>query len=573
MKITRSFKTFSLFSALIALTACGGGGSSDTPPPLTQAPTLEKSSVFPQLAHIVTMGQSLGAGAESFPILSTRDTGYGNLQFSRGRVTWREQEPVYCGAPELRPAADFAFVPLIGGDIYSQSGESISNGMADHLKSAIGAVDTRFLVSYAGQGARRLRELDKRHAYASDARTTRRTAGGHYITSIDDVRRGKSEADKKGWSYGVPAITWMQGEAENDYRSEDWTAPLSRVALMDTYANDLINLKNDWNEDILAITGQKNRIPLFTYQTYGALTGQAQLVASDRDPEIIVTTPTYYTSSSLNSANGYNPTVWGNWIHIDGDSERLIGEQFAKVMHRVLVDKETWLPLRPIRSWSDQQGDTVYVQYHVPRPPLVLDTDFLPAVAGAGFVVNGGPAVTSASVVTPDTVALKLAAPLSGSGSYHIQYAADSRSTQLLALPEAILAVRAGAKWENGQESFEVVFAGDLRALIQPAMRAGVIYLQSKSEDGSQAQGVIRTISLDNQGNTVLKGAVGDLTGGVSFKAGQTATLNSIFFMGNLRDSDPAKSLNRFMTGPRTGQPYPLWNWSVAFQDLPVARK
>lgn len=559
-------------STIALLSACGGGGGGDAPQ--VQAPVVVASpgspDRLPQLAQIVHMGQSLGQGAEAFPVITVADTGLGNLQFARGVVTWREHETAYCRAPQTRPDSDFALTAIAGGDAASGSGETIASGLADGFKSRLPGVDTRFLVTYAGQGGRRLRDLDKRHADASDPRSARPTAGGHYLTSIDDVRRARTQATGRGWSHRVVALTWMQGEAENDYKVNDWTAPLPYAQLIDTYATDLINLKNDWNADIGAITGQSGRIPMFVYQTYGAVTGQAQLLATDRDPDIMMVAPTYMMATSLDSAQPHPGAPWGSWIHLAADGERWLGEQFAKVMHRTLVEKKPWQPLRPLSAWKSGDGLTVFVRYAVPAPPLVLDTQFLPAVDGFGFALAGGPAIASAAVVAPDVLALTLAQPLASDVTATLQYAADERASKVLDMPVPVKTVRAAPAWANGQASFEVVYAGDWRTHLAATVRAGAFYLMNDQGQHGAAKAVIRAVDLDADGNTVLRGETRELAGGVPFAAGQATRLHLPRFVGNVRDSDASASLYRFAHGPRKGEPYPLWNWSVAYRDLPI---
>ena len=102
-----------------------------------------------------------------------------------------------------------------------------------------------------------------------------------------------------------------------------------------------------------------------------------------------------------------------------------MGAQFAKVIKRVLVDGEKWQPLRPLKAWTGADRKTVYVQYHVPRKPIVVDRSFLPETPGAGLFIRGGPAVLSTTVHSSDTLALRLAYALSAAGSFALEYASE----------------------------------------------------------------------------------------------------------------------------------------------------
>lgn len=56
-------------------------------------------------------------------------------------------------------------------------------------------------------------------------------------------------------------------------------------------------------------------------------------------------------------------------------------------------------------------------------------------------------------------------------------------------------------------------------------------------------------------------------------KKGQSCYLTRRFEYGNLRDSGAEESTFRFKDptyGNRYGQKYPLFNWSVVFQDLVI---
>lgn len=554
--IHKSSLILAVVGSISMVSACDGGN------------TAMRGYEFPNLSHIIHMGQSLGSGDDAFPLVTTADTGYGNFQFSRGVHTWREQDTSFGQSPWLRPDSDFNLIAITAGEAATSTGETIASGLVDTLKASINKADTRFLFSFSGIGSKRLRDLDKDHDDTTDARSGRQTPGGFYKTSIDDVKRAKAQADLRKWSYEVTAITWMQGEKNNDRRLSDWTMPLDRQSFLTAYANDLITLKNEWNDDIKAITGQSKRIPMFTYQTWGAISGQSQLYASDIDSEIFVVSPTYYMYSAENSVNPLNG-LWGNWIHLSGDSERWLGAQFAKVIKRVLVEGEKWRPLRPIKSWASTDRKTVYVKYYVPRKPIVIDNDFLPATPGAGLFIRGGPSVVSASVYAPDTIALALASPLSA-GLHYIEYASEHGNSIALTLSTQILNVRSGTVWPNGQSSFEVVYKGDITPQLQVILSRGTFYLANDPNDPNYTTGTIRSVYIDSDGNTVLKGESRELRNGVPFQAGQSTNLLLTFPFGNIRDSDSEASIYKFVSGPRVGQSYPLWNWSVGFESFQI---
>ena len=84
----------------------------------------------------------------------------------------------------------------------------------------------------------------------------------------------------------------------------------------------------------------------------------------------------------------------------------------------------------------------------------------------------------------------------------------------------------------------------------------------------------VRAVREEN-GVSVLRFEARELRNGVRFEVGQAVMTQRAFSYGNVRDSDPAKSVYAFgdaSYGARAGHPYPLWNWCVLFSDLEVAR-
>jgi hypothetical protein len=549
----------------VLLASCGGGSS----PESDSASTQSLRGTDQQLLHIISMGQSIGSGDDSFPVVTTANTGYGNFQFRRGVHTWHLNQPADCAAPQTRPASDFELTPIVAGEIATLTGETIASGVVDSLKRSAGlGANTHILFSFEGVGDKRLRDLDKLHDDTTDPRSLDPTPGGFYKTSIDDVRRAKLQADSNGWTYEVSAITWMQGEKNNDQRLDDWDSPLDYASFLSAYAQDLITLKNDWNADILPITMQMHRIPLFSYQTVYSIAGQAQLLASDLDPEIYVVSPTYYMYSALNSFNPLTGT-WGNLVHLTGDSERWLGAQFAKVMKRVLIDGQSWQPLRPIAAWASADRQTVFVRYHVPVPPIVIDDSFMPAAAGAGLFIPAGPPVTAASVYSADTIALTLQSPLPAAGTFTLEYASENGIALALPLPHGAISAL-DRPTRSRSPFYQVVMAGDLRPQLTTILEHGVFYLQNDPSGSDLTSGVIRTVSPDADGNTVLQGYRSELSG-PPFQVGSPLAVSMIVPYGNIRDSDGEQTTYTFTTGPRQGQAYPLWNWSVSFGGLAIA--
>ncbi|MFZ2279134.1 MAG: phosphate ABC transporter substrate-binding protein [Prosthecobacter sp.] len=532
----------------------------------------------PKISGIWMMGQSLCDGSESLPIVTSEDTGWGNLTFQRGVRTWLAKDN--SATPELRPAELFKLVPL-RAQTNGGLGETVANGMADHWQSARFGNDkaratqspSRFLVAYAGQGGRQIQELSIADL-STDPRTpeSRRHGGGYYRTSLDDARRAMAQAKTMGANFRIAALYWMQGEGNGGPTGSlvptRWDAELPRPAGLAWYRDQLIAYRKQWSADLCAITGQGGELPMFTYQTLGPA-GEAQLMAADADQNIWLVGPHYAVPSAINSRT--KPDRHGDPIHLSADGERWWGEQVGKVMHRVLDRNEDWQPLRPRSAKLATDRASILLDFTVPHPPLVLDTTFLARqeiatkdgfTSLAGFRVHdssGKPlTLTAVEVIASTQVRLRLSQSLPADKSCRISYG----HPYAVALG-VIASVRAGP-----EQSADLVLTTSVSAKLKPLLAEGAFFVVNLS--GPPTRVAIRAVREVN-GVTVLQYEPGELRNGVPFQPGQPLVVQRSFSYGNLRDSDPTPSIHTFADttyGTRAGQPYPLWNWCVLFSDL-----
>lgn len=557
--------------------------------PLATAPgekPQENSVLKTDVVGLWLMGQSLCEGAESLPIVTTTDSGWGNYAFKRGVRTWIYGDN--STKPEERPDDQFTFVPLMAA-VYGGLGETIANGLADHLKATHVASNQaqmregapHFLVAYAGQGGRQIEELSIADQ-APDSRTpaAKQRGGGYYKTSLDDARRAAKQAKALGKDFKIGALVWMQGEANGGPHGgimpSRWDAELLPPAGQAWYRDRLLAYRKQWSDDLRAITGQSGEIPMFTYQTLGPA-GQAQLMAADGDPFLYMVGPHYMVPSAINSrrAGGY-----GAAIHLSADGERWYGEQVAKVIRRVIAEGEHWQPLRPRKAWIDPSRTSVLLDFAVPRPPLVIDEHFFAREQSetsggfsslCGFRIRNAAGVTvpltAVEVEPPSRLRIRVAAPLPPT----------TRQTVSYGLPFAgkigvITAIRDGRD-VGGQTTSEVLLAGDLRDQLKPLLDEGAFNIANTLAGDAYAQATVRWIDQEH-GSTVLRFEKRERRNNVDFAVGQTLVALRPFAYGNLRDSDPEAAIHRFTDttyGRRAGQPYPLWNWSVLFDEFPIS--
>ncbi len=566
-------RSFYLFTAALSLSIIHGYSE----------PTAKNNHI----TGLWLMGQSLCEGAQSLPIVTSADTGHGNFSFKRGVRTWRYGD--HNKDPQQRANEQFVFTSLTA-HLFGGLGETIANGLADHLSFSLAKsknapskqpIRAPFLVSYAGQGGRMIDELSQTDQ-SSDARTpkSRQHGGGYYRTSLDDARRARQQAETVGKTFSIGALVWMQGEANGGptggINPSRWDEELPRPGGLQWYRDRLIAYRQQWSHDLQAITGQSGELPLFTYQTQG-VAGEAQLMAADQNPHITMVGPHYMVASGLNSQYAKR---YGAAIHLSADGERWYGEQVAKVMQRVLTAGEKWQPLRPLKATIADDRKSVLIDFHVPRPPLVLDHDFLARQhykVGEAFsslnglqIRNSARAVSlirSIEVASPTALRIRLASPLKNDTDYHVSYG-QSYAGQF----GEIASIREGPKLGE-QKTTELLIKGDLSQQLSPLSKEGAFNVSNTNTAGPYTQASIRHLYVEN-GFTVLRFENRELRSQVKFSSEQMLTAHRPFAYGNLRDSDPAQSIYQFADktyGNRAGQNYPLWNWCVLFKQFPIS--
>ena len=532
------------------------------------------------ISGIWLMGQSLCDGSESLPVVSSTGSGWGNVMFQRGVRTWLPKDN--SATPEKRPDALFQLVPL-RATVNGGLGETVANGMADHWSAALLAEKEKapkFLVACAAQGGRQIQELASADL-SMDERTpeSRRHGGGYYKTSLDDARRAVEQARASGVKFEMKALYWMQGEGNGGPKGgivpTRWDAEIPRTDGLAWYRDQLIAYRRQWSADLCAITGQGGELPMFTYQTLGPA-GEAQLMAADADAAIHLVGPHYAVPSAINSRT--TQQRHGDAIHLSADGERWWGEQVGKVMHRVLHRGEEWQPLRPRSAGLDAMRDGISMEFTVPRPPLVLDTTFLPRQENAtsdGFSMLAGfqvrddegriVALTAVEVVAPARLRLRFVSPLPAGRTCTVSYGYPA--TAALGV---ITALRSGPD-QDGQATAEIVVKGRFADKLKPLTDEGAFFVVNTSGP-VQTRAPIRRL-LEENGDTVLRYEPRELRDGTPFVTGQDIAAMRPFSYGNLRDSDPEASVHTFADttyGTRAGKPYPLWNWCVLFSQFKV---
>lgn len=322
--------------------------------------------VTADLHHLLISGQSLSTGSGSDVVSSTQP--FDNVMFDTG---------VRAGGAGLT-----SFVPLVEAFVGGE-GETIASGFANALTALTGG---------AGVG---VRTLASAHGVGGQPYTALRKGTVPYANGIAQITAGAAIAQAAGLDSAVRALAIIHGESDH-------------IAGNEHYDQDLLEWQSDVQADVRAITGQPHAVPMFTDQVsswtaFGSATSSIplqQLAAARQAPDRIYIVAPKYMLAYL--ADG---------VHLPGASERHLGELYAKAWRTVLVDGQPWYPVSPRATTRD--GAVITIDFHVPVPPLVLDTETVtdPGNYGFAFTDTSGvaPAISAVELSGPTTVTITLA--------------------------------------------------------------------------------------------------------------------------------------------------------------------
>ncbi len=322
--------------------------------------------------HVISDGQSLSAGHNSQPALSTSQPYY-NLTFGSGVRSGKAGNGY--GAVNTSPGVSTAkalveedsSVGSPAADGATAEGETVLSGMTSRcnelaaVEDGIDPSELIFFASAAGHGGYSITSLNKGSAW--------------YGLLIDQVTAAKALATAASKSFAVPAVVWMQGEKD--------AADAMGYA---TYKGHLKQLQIDISTDILAITGQSAPVHLLIYQTASANNGsasdlapiqKAQVDAVRENSRIHFLGPVHYLT----------PTV--DQLHLTNVSELRYGRIAGRALKQLLIDGQ-----KPDCVWPISRtavDTTLTLRFRVPKPPLVLD------VANFGAITDGGIKVTDST--------------------------------------------------------------------------------------------------------------------------------------------------------------------------------
>lgn len=290
---------------------------------------------------IPVYGQSLALGEEA-----ERITDFDSLRINYdGRIVNEHLNYKFGGYAEQRWRRT---VKRFFG-IHKRSFELSVYRMAEELVTKVGE-DTIICIFPGGMGESPIRNLTKQATL--------------YPRFVYDINEAYMQAKRRGWQFYVPAICWMQGESDiREYTKEN-------------YKETLKQLHSDLNRAVKVITHQKEDVHLICYQS------NAVSIADEFNPldyDCIEMKPSqaivdFINEDSLFDASGptYPYNFMREYLHIDAIGQQYIGYLDAITVMNIIRGNNKTYGLIP-QSVTTEDNDVV-VKFHVPCPPLVLDT-------------------------------------------------------------------------------------------------------------------------------------------------------------------------------------------------------
>ena len=264
--------------------------------------------------------------------------------------------------------------------------ENSSYAMAKALTEQLGK-DTAVCIFAGGRGGTDISRLVK----GSDP----------YKIFLDNIRKSYEKAQERGIKFYVPAICWMQGESDMfDDTHVDYKKLLKQFAI-------------DINNDIKAITRQKEEVKIVTYQSccltrcwkfdplqyncYEATIPQAQMELARENGLFAAGTPVYPFS------------FVDERIHLDGKSQQETGRRHAFVVLDIIRKGNSSAGLYPTHIAAHDSIITVKFN----RELLAIDTTTVNTAKNLGFsvITPDGRDITNKVNVTPDSIVITCNAP------------------------------------------------------------------------------------------------------------------------------------------------------------------
>lgn len=409
--------------------------------------------------HLIVYGQSLSAGYQSWPPIST-ETVSGNYMI--GNQVWINfGNPVLNRINPLVANVASTTFALAKNRTTMVLAECPLVGATNHIQRKT-AGKYNFITTSCGYGGKTIEELSKEH---------------YNPTYYADFTKTITNAVSITTSIHCPAIVWMQGEYNYTVPAANSGLTLGSAPTSDkaTYKSLLLTLKQNMQNDIKTKYSQPDSPQFITYQagvqytrgTYLTI-GMAQLEASNENSDIVCAGPVY----PMTDRGG----------HLDSNGYRWFGEMLGKVYYKTKVLGEDFSPLQPMEISRTENAKVLKIKFLVPQLPLVLDELLVSKMTSYGFeiLLNGAKKIISSVSVDGDCVYLTCISDLIG--DVEVIYAGTSNSghgnlRDSDTYPAYYTYLDLDKKNQNGTYVFERdVVETTLRPAYEPKDAQGVIY-------------------------------------------------------------------------------------------------
>lgn len=374
--------------------------------------------------QIIGTGQSLSVGAQASDVAGTQPS-FNNLKLSLGSVTVPPFDQTEAASlsvvPLNEPIRPFATTYPSAYPL-NISGETPHTAMASQITTLVqqaGGADYVTVHSVVGENGQGMAQLRKGATEEVVGATSRGRAFAASLFETSVLARLAQAADK---SFGVGAIILTHGETDSGNPN---------------YGAEVFQLWSDYNQDLAAITGQTQPIPMLVTQhhAFGWVEGTRTGIAASTLAQWRVGVD--YPGQIICSGPKYQYPMAADNLHLVTRGYQLLGEKYGEVYHEVVVLGHDWQPLQPLSA--EREGRVVRVQFHVPVAPLVWD-DVLPSphqtaltewAMGRGFEVRMGeaPIAIEAVQIAGDSVEITTAAEVPAGAT--VGYAATNDGVQL----------------------------------------------------------------------------------------------------------------------------------------------
>jgi hypothetical protein len=372
------------------------------------------------ITGIVGTGQSLSVGAEASTFSAEASVPhFNNLKLALGSASVPPFDPNLASlslvpfAEPIRPLAT-TFPSAYPENLYGETPHAAMAAQITVLARQAGMADYVTAQTVVGENGQGMSVINKT---AIEVVNGNASTGRAYSATLFEAAAIKRLAAARGKTYGIGAIVLTHGETDNGNPG---------------YEAAMVQLWSDYNQDLKAITGQAEPIPLFTSQQHSIPFGAGQRfgmpLSTTAEWRVGVDNPGNIICSGPKYQYPYAPDN----VHLVTRGYELLGEKVGEIYFQDVILGRPWQPLQPIAV--RRAGRTVAVRFHVPAPPLAWDTT-LPMphqtqltewAQGRGFELRTGntPITISSVHIVSDTVLITAAADVPSGAT--VGYAATS---------------------------------------------------------------------------------------------------------------------------------------------------